>query len=111
MEKNKLIKIVLTAVLALLLISTGYILVNMYGGEWTCIAKRCDKWNYGDAWIQQNCRPNENKTNLFCSITVENKLYENIPLENIDVSKVKSCADDSYVCEIEVYVKNEGGKK
>lgn len=80
-------------------------------GNWVCIAKSCIDWVYGDDWIVENCRPNEEK-DLICKIQEEmyspltmRKIQNNIyaPLSMINVSQYKSCIN--YDCITEVYVK------
>ena len=72
------------------------------GGQWACIAQKCSEWAYGDDWITDNCRPNENNTQLMCTVLING---ENIvvPIDIINISNVKSCRN--YDCFSEVFIK------
>jgi len=78
--------------------------IELYGGQWVCIAKECSEWATGDAWITDNCRPEGEIGNqtLVCKLTIDDKEYT-APLSVINISNVKSCRQ--YDCITEVYVR------
>ena len=78
--------------------------IELYGGQWVCIAKECNEWATGDNWITDNCRPEGDGVNatLVCKLTIEDKEYT-APLSIINISNVKSCRQ--YDCITEVYVR------
>ena len=107
MKKQTLAKIGFVA-LAILIIAvtamSAMSFMELYGGQWVCIAKECKEWATGDLWITDNCRPEgeEGNQTLVCKLTIEDKEYT-APLSIINISNVKSCR--KYDCITEVYVR------
>ena len=107
MKKQTLAKIGFAA-LAILIIAitamSAMSFMELYGGQWVCIAKECNEWATGDKWITDNCRPEGEVGNqtLVCKLTIEDKEYT-APLSIINISNVKSCRE--YNCITEVYVR------
>jgi len=109
MESNKIycflfILLSICVIICLSISSLAFYKANE--GEWICIAKKCDKWVRGDEWVSQFCRPNENKTDMVCSLVIENKQY-NIPLSQLDTTNASACVSD--ICMVEVKVKQSKG--
>jgi len=101
--KNKIRNVMILFIIIAILLGV-HSASKLVGGEWTCIAKTCNEWAYGDDWITDNCRPEgeENNKTLMCTVSLEGELIK-VPLDNINVSLVKSCRE--FVCVTEVYVK------
>jgi len=107
MKKQTLVKIgfVLLAILIIVITAMSAMsFMELYGGQWVCIAKECNEWATGDNWITDNCRPEtiNESTELVCKLTIEDKEYT-APLSIINISNVKSCRQ--YNCITEVYVR------
>ena len=73
MKKQTLAKIgfVLLAILIIAITAMSAMSFReLYGGQWVCIAKECNEWATGDAWITDNCRPeiNSGNTTLVCKL-------------------------------------------
>lgn len=87
-------------ILIIVLIILGIFIRDKIQAEWVCIGEVCTEWAYEDDWITDNCRPDDGT--LICEMIDNDNIYH-VPLENINVSMMKSCRE--YTCATEVYVK------
>lgn len=94
--KNKY-NIIISAVLILLCALAIQNFMFHRGGEKICIAKQCTDWLSGDEWVTSNCRPQNNT--LMCKIYV-NEQEVNIPLQDLNISNVKSCRKYNCVAKV-----------
>lgn len=106
----KLKTITLYTFIVILMLFTGFAVYNairITGANWVCITDTCTVWATGDDWIIDNCRPN-NYSQLICNVVTEQGTYD-IPLEELNASKMKSCRER--VCVTEVLIRQHGGKE
>lgn len=103
MEKYKGL-IIVTLIIAIIgLVLGGISMIKSKGGEWVCVAEKCEKTVTGDEWVEQNCHPEEG--DMVCEFQYQGQNFK-VPLSGVNSSSMESCSE--YSCDSEVYIRRLG---
>lgn len=95
---------VLIMSILLIAFSSAHMLFTFSGGDWVCVANECKEWITGEDWAREKCFLKDGID--MCTVNLEG-VVQDVPLAEIDLKNIRSCAHEECVAKIYMKVKHE----